>query len=508
MRGAKLTAVVAVALLALYILQTFLARGVYNDDDLGHYLLARDAWTKPELFLNVWGRPLFTLVYAVPARLGFQAVQLTTAIVTALTAVITGAGAARLGAPAPLGAALYGTMPFVLLLAYSSLTEPICALVLAGALWAWLAGRRGIGLALAALVPLGRLELLPLVVLWGVLHAGLRPRRWLLGLVPAAGVLAWGIIAAAVSGDPLWIVHQIFTGQDRFYAPAGLWHYPRGLIYVVGPVVFLFALTDGVERAARRRFDLVSWGQLAVVALYAVFSWKLAVGQAAGFLRHLVAVAPLFALSASRGIATAFGGDRAAWRRAAGTLVAGSVIVGVFLSRALVMHHRAVGPFEPVRLVAAAAILALLLWLRPDRQRAGRAVAAGLTLLCMIALVYAVTAEPPLPASAEQAAVQALWKWFEESEWAAAPLVVTHPWFLIELDAAGRRPPGGLPQVQRPQVEQAPPGTVIIWDSHYSIWPPEGMQLRDFKFDPRFTMLRESISADRQFAAYALLKTK
>ena len=71
----------------------------------------------------------------------------------------------------------------------------------------------------------------------------------------------------------------------------------------------------------------------------------------------------------------------------------------------------------------------------------------------------------------------------------------------------GRLPVGGVPLVKRSAIESAPPGTMIIWDSHYSIRPPEGMQLRDFKFDPRFRMLKESIATNRRFAAYVIEKT-
>lgn len=116
-------------------------------------------------------------------------------------------------------------------------------------------------------------------------------------------------------------------------------------------------------------------------------------------------------------------------------------------------------------------------------------------------------AEPPLVPDPEQEAVLALWAWFAQSDWASAPVIASHPWFLRELAAAGRLPVGGVPLVKRSAIEDAPPGTMIIWDSHYSIRPPEGMQLRDFKFDPRFRMLKESIATNRRFAAYAIEKT-
>ena len=58
--GNPCVVVVALALGGLYLGECLLASGIYNDDDIGHYLMARDAPRNPMLYLNVWGRPLFT----------------------------------------------------------------------------------------------------------------------------------------------------------------------------------------------------------------------------------------------------------------------------------------------------------------------------------------------------------------------------------------------------------------------------------------------------------------
>lgn len=513
---------VALAFLAVYAVEGRLARGIYNDDDIGHYLLARDAVKDPALFLSVWGRPLFTLVYALPAQIGFAAVRLVSALITALAVVATGVAGARLGRQPALAAGLLGTMPFVLLLSYSSLTEPLCALVVASALAFWFSGRPGRAFLLAALVPLARLELILLVGIWGGIWLVRKRDRRILGLVPFSGIAGWALAGAMVHGDLLWLPEQIFTGGENLYGQTDFWHYPRGLIYVIGPVAFLFVLVDLVERAARRRIDLLAIAPVAVLALYLVFSWKLSLGHAAGFLRHLVAVAPVYALAAARGLTTALT-ERAAWRRAMLTLGAGLLIVTLFLSRALVMHHKAVGPFEVARIAVALAALVVVgvagrggndQALRRGGRRAPkvsstgreRRVAAASVALVAVAFGYALGAEPPLSPSPEQEAVLALHDWFEDSQWVSAPLIAGHPWFLRELAARGRLPYGGLPPVKRTPIEEAQPGTVIIWDSHYSLRPPEGVDLAYFKFDSRFRMLRESIASDRRFAAYALLK--
>ena len=37
------------------------------DDEIGHFVVARDAWSHPELILNVWGRAGTTLAFMLPA---------------------------------------------------------------------------------------------------------------------------------------------------------------------------------------------------------------------------------------------------------------------------------------------------------------------------------------------------------------------------------------------------------------------------------------------------------
>jgi hypothetical protein len=497
--------IVGLALGLLYLGEGALATGIYNDDDIGHYLMARDAPGNPLLYLNVWGRPLFTLVYSLPAQLGFDTVKRATAAVTVATAVITGLAGSALGLTPALGGALLGTMPFVLLLSYSSLTEPLAALVVALALLFFLTGRLGSALVALGLVPLTRLELCLIAVPLGLVAAArLRGRKRALGLLPIAVLLLWAGIGWAATGDRFWLPHQVLGGGENLYGQTGFWHYPQGLIFVVGPVVFLFLLVDLVERIARRRLDLLAAIPLAVLALYLVFSWKLSIGHAAGFLRHLVAAGPAFALAAGRGMQVALG-ERRARKRALFTLAAGTVVIGLFLSRTLVMHHRAVGPYELSRITAglvvvlATAIAGRRAWLRPG---------VVASLLVIAALGYAVAAEPPLRPSPEQEAVLHLSQWYLASEPAATPVIASHPWFLLALDRAGRLPPGGVPLVKRPAIEAAPPGTIVLWDSHYSIRPPDGMQLGDFKFDPRFERLQESIASTRRFTAYALRKNR
>ena len=87
---------------AVAVAYAFLSPGTYQDDDLDHYYVARQAWSDPALFLDRWAMPLVTLVFAVPARaFGYAGVETTTALLTGLAALFAGLAARRLGIPRP-----------------------------------------------------------------------------------------------------------------------------------------------------------------------------------------------------------------------------------------------------------------------------------------------------------------------------------------------------------------------------------------------------------------------
>src|SRR5262245_4109232 len=60
--------------------------GVVHADDLTHFLIAKWAWHWPTYLLNDWGRPGFTALYFLPAKLGWPACRALSAILSAATA--------------------------------------------------------------------------------------------------------------------------------------------------------------------------------------------------------------------------------------------------------------------------------------------------------------------------------------------------------------------------------------------------------------------------------------
>src|SRR6202035_5913841 len=165
-----LYAVVALALMALLggvlILQF---PGCPEQDTEYHFLEARSAWSNPTLFVDVWARPLYTMVYALPALLGFTAARfLAVGIGVALAwqtwrlACDLRLKRAWLVIPLLLG------QPVFFELFPDLLTEPLFALVFVVALRWHLRGRTKRGMLAASFLPLARPEGVFLCLLWGL----------------------------------------------------------------------------------------------------------------------------------------------------------------------------------------------------------------------------------------------------------------------------------------------------------------------------------------------------
>ncbi|HET7456155.1 MAG TPA: hypothetical protein VFJ74_00780 [Gemmatimonadaceae bacterium] len=276
-----------------------------QQDGGNHFLIARWAWKHPALFVDVWGRPLFTFLYALPAQLGYLPAKLATVAVTVAAAWQTWRLAEDEGFErAWLVVPLTFLQPAVLALYTETMTEPLLALVFIVALRLHRRGRVRAGMAVASLMPLARPEGFFLCLLWGVWvlldrRDGRAPwRRALSTPWLAAGSVAWWLAALAITGDPLYIVHHWPPNWGPASANYGTgpwlaYWYQRSII--AGRLLYVPFLVGLAVLVARRRLGTVTSAFLLLFVLHSVF-WRYGLFSAAGYPRYFVCVAPATAL--------------------------------------------------------------------------------------------------------------------------------------------------------------------------------------------------------------------
>lgn len=306
-------AVVALALLALLgVALIYLFPGCPEQDTEYHFLEARSAWSNPTLFVDVWARPLYTMVYAVPALLGFTAarffaVGLGVAIAWQTWRLACDLRLERTWIVIPL---LLG-QPVFFELFPDLLTEPLFALGFVIALRWHLRGWTRRGMLAASFLPLARPEGVFLCLLWGVwVLANGNPAavsqkestaRRLIRTVPstlilATGLFLWWIAATGITRDPLFIVHNWpATWHQGVYGRGTIFSYSQRASEIIGLLLgapFLLGLW--------RKIRVWSWipltsSFLLLFLLHSLFRAYGLFGEA-GYPRYMVSVAPAIAL--------------------------------------------------------------------------------------------------------------------------------------------------------------------------------------------------------------------
>jgi hypothetical protein len=313
--------------------------GFLEADSCTHYLYARFAFAEPHYFVNVWGRPVCTTLYAIPAwlagRLGVRVMSLLLALTCGLVAMRL---AQLQGYRRPVLALIFTlAQPLVFLHSFSELTELPFAAVIVLTFWAYRARQWLLMALLVGFSPLGRPEGFGFVLMAAaalVLH-----RRWWGLAVMVLPLIVWNHLGWVLFGRTgpwwRWLPDNWPYAAKSLYDSGPLFHFVALLPAIVGPMLFPATLlgiwrcfaalrraaTDNGAAPGIRSFlayhvvrcqALIALIPLSILIVHSLLYW---LGKMAsnGEPRYLLVVAPFWGLLSARGWEWAF--DRFDWRR-------------------------------------------------------------------------------------------------------------------------------------------------------------------------------------------------
>ncbi len=293
------------------------SKGFREADEVSHLGYAKWAHQDLRYVVDIWGRPLVTLLWWIGAQFGPFFARLTTVLVAVSAAfaarrLVQSVRAVRHLDSADLAVACTLGLPLVSEQAASLLTEIVFASLLG---WAFVFAREG-RLRLAALsfgfLPLARPEgfwIGPLVACWLLQSKSIATvppfsgSRWSLVGLLAIPIAAWWWLGVAAYAEPDWFI----TWWPRNWAASSIYGHGHPLLFaaflvsVVTPWLWPFFVAGlGIAWRARHRMEIMVIVFVTVLhgVLYALGSMG-----SAGYPRYLVTLAPLIGGACAIGLA-------------------------------------------------------------------------------------------------------------------------------------------------------------------------------------------------------------
>jgi Gpi18-like mannosyltransferase len=146
----------------------WLSNGISAEtDSITHYQIARYSFQHPELFLNHWGKPLFTILASPLSQFGYVGAIYFNIICGLLSAWFAYLIARRLEYRHPWVAIIFTIFtPVYLFIIFSSLTEILFSLVLISAIYFFISKRFILSAIVISLIPFARTEGMMFIVIF------------------------------------------------------------------------------------------------------------------------------------------------------------------------------------------------------------------------------------------------------------------------------------------------------------------------------------------------------
>lgn len=398
-------------------------------DSYNHYLIARYSWDYPSLFLDQWGKPIYTLIASAFVQFGMAGALVLNIVCLVGCSILVYRILTILNIRyAWLGYILCLASPIFLDNTISSLTEPLCALLVILTIYLYIDQRFIASAVLAGFLPFARSEgfiILFVIVLFLVFIN----KKYALLIYSLVGSLVFNILGWVIEGEPLWIItsnpyinfelsgkNVCGSGGLSHYFYAG--HYTFGLVcsalIAVGAAIFLWRLYSG-KKTNEKSIALVVVCFILYFGSHVAIWWLGKMGSC-GYVRVMVVIAPL-----------------------------ASIIILYGIHHSISILESKIGKYKRIVIALILAVLAANAVYTPYRYYAYK---------------Y------PLQVSAEQREYQKLAQWYQAQDLQDRRKIYLYPYFSILADINPYDSQQHL-DFWASSLQFAKEGDILIWDGHF-----------------------------------------
>lgn len=241
----------------LLILNLFIhSPGMPVQDEIGHFNISRNAWREPSLILDLWGRPVNTLLYMVPSAISWNAARIFSILMSLISLGIS------ILVSKQFRSKLYFLVPLMLLfqpwflkLSFTTLTEvPFCLFLVAG-VYFFLIENYSLSSIFIGCLPLIRHEGIALVLITSLLL--LIKREWKELLIIYLPYFIFNIFYFIVFRDPAFGIY-LDVKPTEFYGSGSWSHFFKPLFFETGKLPLIFSILGTI-------ILFIRWRQKAII---------------------------------------------------------------------------------------------------------------------------------------------------------------------------------------------------------------------------------------------------
>ncbi|MCR9171021.1 MAG: hypothetical protein NXI10_00900 [bacterium] len=274
-----------------------------SGDSVLHFLFAQSAPNHPELYLNHWAKPVFTLLASPFAQFGFVGMKVFNALTVLLTLFFTYRAAEKWKLNRPVLVIVFIVCaPLLIRHTFSGLTEPLFAMFIAWGVYLVARNKWLLVCIVVSFLPFVRSEGLIVMTAFGLLLLVQKQWKYIPWLL--FGHVAYSLVGWFHYKDILWVFTKIpYASARSIYGKGDLLHFVDQLPFVIGvPAVLFLAVGIGrlLHQLFRKQFHtelhtLVLYGFLSYFVAHSLF-WYLGIFNSMGLNRVLLGVMPFMAI--------------------------------------------------------------------------------------------------------------------------------------------------------------------------------------------------------------------
>jgi hypothetical protein len=304
-----------------------------------HYQMARYAPKHPWLFLDQWGKPLYTILACLPAQLGFMGVKLFNIGCALLSAYLAYQMARHQFEKYQWLAVVFTlSVPVYFVTMFSGLTESVFALCIMASVYLFHTFRIGWACLVISFLPFVRSEGFLFLPLFGALCVYYK--RWRALPFLATGFTVFTVIGYFFTGSWNWVFGtNVYLTQATDYGHGPWYHFFEthsatfGWAYSVFLVIALLAFAVRFMKEPRSRelhvqFFLLSGGLAVYFAAHSYF-WYKGIFGSAGLDRVMAGVGPCIGYTAFCGFQ--FLVSRKIFERKAAKIILTAAVIWIFI---------------------------------------------------------------------------------------------------------------------------------------------------------------------------------